>query len=63
MTIDLATWKWNRVFRRWECVKRNQSYDLRADAVAWLHAWPALVEKRLQLSVQLRELPAGRIAV
>ena len=51
MTVELAIWKWNRVFQRWECQRRT-AYDMRADAVAWFHAWPALVEKRLQSTIQ-----------
>ena len=60
MTVSIEIWKWNRVFRRWECVKRNQSYEMRADSVAWLHAWPALVKKRLQSTIQHRAHPGSR---
>jgi hypothetical protein len=28
MTVSVNLWKWNRVFRRWECHKRDQLYDL-----------------------------------
>lgn len=50
MTIELAVWKWNRVFQRWECQRRT-AYEMRADAVAWFHAWPALVERRRQSAI------------
>ena len=51
MTVELAVWKWNRVFQRWECQRRT-AYDMRADAAAWFLAWPALVEKRRQSATQ-----------
>ena len=51
MTIELAVWKWNRVFHRWECQRRT-AYEMRADAVAWFHACPTLVEKRRQSATQ-----------
>ena len=56
MIIDIQLLKWNRVFHRWEVLKRS-SYCIKPVVLESYRVLPALVEKRLQSLVH-HQLPA-----
>ena len=50
MTIEIQHWKWNRVFTRWEMLRRT-CYEPRPAVAEFVRVWPALLEKRQQSTV------------
>jgi len=61
MNIEIQHWKWNRVFKRWECL-RTSAYAVQPAVVEAFRVSHALAQKRQQLAVQHPSLPAARIS-
>ena len=60
MQIQIAHYKWNRVFNRWECMRRD-SYVVKPAVVQALDVAVALVQKRLQSAIPHPLHPSDRI--